>query len=281
MNEIKKIGNLCPLDAHGYIINQADFTYIDNKFRKVIELINENCLSALPGEVHSIYLRGSVPRGAEVEGVSDVDVIVVTYSDPENLDLEWTEVATRIIDEKYSFINGVELGFSSLREVKEYKYCSMIPFILKTYGVCVYGENLISELPGYKPDRSLANEHLFHLPALIDRARRELEGNEDTEDIEDCCSWIMRIIVRAGVALVIIQEEAYTRDLYPAYELFSKHYPEKEKEMRTALWYAINPSSDSREIKKFLDCFGNWIEEETENWLDIYNKERKIHLPLA
>ncbi|AKG05252.1 hypothetical protein AAV35_010965 [Salimicrobium jeotgali] len=281
MNEIKKIGTLCPLDTQGYIINQAAPAYIDNKFLEVIELINKSCLSALPGEIHSIYLRGSVPRGAEVEGVSDVDLIVVTYFNPENLDLDWTEETTRYINEKYSFINGVELGFSPLGEVREHEYCSMIPFILKTYGVCVYGENLISELPDYKPDSSLANEHLFRLSTLIDRAKHELEGNEDTEDIEDCCSWIMRIIVRAGGALVIIQEEAYTRDLYPAYELFSKHYPEKEKEMRTALWYAINPSSDSGEIKKFLDCFGNWIEEETENWLDIYNKERKIHLPLA
>lgn len=84
----------------------------------------------------------------------------------------------------------------------------------------------------------------------------------------------------AGGALVIVQEQSYTRDLFPAYELFSKHYPKKEKEMRTALWYAINPLSISEEILKFLDHFGNWKETETEKWLEVYNPTRAMHLPL-
>ncbi|MFG6117620.1 nucleotidyltransferase domain-containing protein [Thalassobacillus devorans] len=280
MTEIKEIGSLCSLDDKGYIINQSDNKNINKKFREVIQLIKESCLYALPKEIHSIYIRGSVPRGLDIEGVSDVDVIIVTYSNPQELDLNWVEETEQFIDQKFSFINGIELGFSPLSEVEESKYCSMIPFILKTYGICVYGENLISKLPDYKPDSSLANEHLIHLTSLISKAKHDLTGNEDIEDIKDCCSWIMRIIVRAGCALVIVQEESYTRDLFPAYELFSKHYPEKEQEMRTALWYAINPLSSSEEILKFLGHFGNWIEAETENWLDVYNPTRKMHLPL-
>ncbi len=280
MTEIKEIGSLCSLDDKGYIINQSDHKKINNKFQEVIRLINESCLSALPKEIHSIYIRGSVPRGLDIKGVSDVDVIIITYSDPEELDLEWVEDSEQFIDQKFSFINGVELGFSPLSEVKESKYCSMIPFILKTYGVCIYGQNLISKLPDYKPDSSLANEHLIHLKPLIDKAKYDLTGNDDIEDIKDCCSWIMRIIVRAGGVLVIVQEQSYTRDLYPAYKLFSKHYPEKEPEMRTALWYAINPLSSSEETLKFLDRFGRWIESETEKWLDVYNPTRKMHLPL-
>lgn len=280
MTEIKEIGSLCSVDDKGYILNQSDPQKIDNKFREVIRLINESCLSSLPKEIHSIYIRGSVPRGLDIEGVSDVDVIIVTYSDPQDVDLDWVEETEQFIDQKFHFINGVELGFCPLSEVEESKYCSMIPFILKTYGICVYGENLISKLPDYKPDSSLANEHLIHLASLIDKARNDVTGNDDIEDIKDCCSWIMRIIVRAGGALVIVQEQSYTRDLFPAYKLFSKHYPEKEQEMRTALWYAINPLSSSEEILKFLNHFGSWIMAETENWLKVYNPTREMHLPL-
>ncbi|QTM98853.1 nucleotidyltransferase [Sediminibacillus dalangtanensis] len=280
MTEIKEIGSLCPVDDKGYIINQSDPNKINDKYREVVRLINESCLSVLPNEIHSIYIRGSVPRGLDIEGVSDVDVIIVTYSNPEELDLYWVEEAEQIIDQKFSFINGVELGFSPLSEVEESTYCSMIPFILKTYGICVYGENLIGKLPDYKPDSSLANEHLIHLTTLIERAKDDLMGNDDIEDIKDCCSWIMRIIVRAGAALVIVQEQAYTRDLFPAYKLFSNHYPEKEPQMRTALWYAINPLTESEEILKFLHGFGSWIKAEAEDWLNVYNPAREIHLPL-
>ncbi|WP_153462128.1 nucleotidyltransferase domain-containing protein [Sediminibacillus terrae] len=280
MTEIKEIGSLCPLDDKGYIMNQSDHRNINNKFREVIRLIKESCLSVLPKEIHSIYIRGSVPRGLEIEGISDVDVIVVTYSDTEEIDLDWVEETEQFIDQSFRFINGVELGFYPLSDVEESTYCSMIPFILKTYSICVYGENLISKLPDYKPDSSLANEHLIHLTTLIDRAKDDLMGNEDIEDIKDCCSWIMRIIVRAGAALVIVQEQSYTRDLFPAYKLFSKHYPEKEPEMRTALWYAINPLSESEEVLKFLHHFGSWIKAETKKWLAVYNPTHEIHLPL-
>ncbi len=280
MTEIKEIGSLCSVDDKGNIINQSDPKKINNKFREVIQRINESCLSVLPKEIHSIYIRGSVPRGLDIEGVSDVDAIIVTYSDPQDIDLDWVEETEQFIDQEFSFINGVELGFCPLSEVEESNYCSMIPFILKTYGVCVYGENLISKLPDYKPDSSLANEHLIHLTSLIDKAKHDLTGNNDIEDIKDCCSWIMRIIVRAGLALVIVQEQSYTRDLYPAYKLFSKHYPEKEQEMRTALWYAINPLLNSEEVLRFLNHFGSWMKEEAENWLKVYNPKKEMHLPL-
>ncbi|MCP3026446.1 nucleotidyltransferase domain-containing protein [Halobacillus sp. A5] len=280
MTEIRKIGSLCSIDDKGYIVNESKPEKINNKFLEVIRLINESCLIALPKEIHSIYIRGSVPRGLDIEGVSDVDVIIVTYSNPQDIDLDWVEETEQFIDQKFRFINGVEFGFSPLIEFEESKYCSMIPFILKTYGVCVYGENLINKLPDYKPDISLANEHLIHLTSLIDTAKQGLSGNNDIEDIKDWCSWVMRIIVRAGGVLVIDKEHSYTRDLYPAFELFSKHYPEKEQEMRTALWYSINPLSSSEETVKFLNHFGNWIEAETEQWLNVYNPTREIHLPL-
>ncbi|RWZ54486.1 nucleotidyltransferase [Halobacillus fulvus] len=281
MTEIKAIGSLCSLDDNGYMINDSDHTKINPKFQEVIELIKESCLSFLPKEIHSIYIRGSVPRGLDVDGVSDLDAIIVTHSNLENLDLEWVEETEQWMDQKFAFVHGVELGFFPLSEVEESEYCSMIPFILKTYGVCVYGENLLPKLPNYKPDSSLANEHLLHLTALIDQAKHELTGNEDVEDIQSCCSWIMRIIVRAGMALVMVQEKAYTRDLFPAYQLFSKHYPEKEPEMREALWYAINPLSSSDDIVAFLNEFGSWMKAEADRWLDVYNPTRERHLPLS
>ncbi|ASK63962.1 nucleotidyltransferase [Virgibacillus phasianinus] len=281
MTQIKEIGSLCPVDEEGYIVSQSDLNKINNKFHEVIQLINECCLSVLQKEIHSIYLRGSVPRGLEIEGVSDVDAIIITYSNPQELDLDWVEVTEQFINQKFPFINGVELAFYPLSEIEDSKrYCSMIPFILKVYGICVYGGNLIGNLPNYKPDSALANEHLIHLASLIDRARHDLEGNDDIEDIRDCCSWIMRSIVRAGLALVIVQEQAYTRDLFPAFKLFSRHYPEKEQEMRTALWYAINPLSNPEEILEFLEHLGNWIKEEADNWLKVYNPTRELHLPL-
>ena len=84
----------------------------------------------------------------------------------------------------------------------------------------------------------------------------------------------MKIIVRAGIALVIVEEHMYTRDLYPAYKLFAKHFPEKEPEMREALQYAIEPSKNSNVILTILNELGSWMINESEKWLQVHNPNK-------
>ena len=62
--------------------------------------------------------------------------------------------------------------------------------------------------------------------------------------------------------MVALKENEYTRDLYPAYKIFSKHYPEKESEIRQTLEWAINPIVDKEKIINFLEGFGMWVVEE-------------------
>ena len=62
--------------------------------------------------------------------------------------------------------------------------------------------------------------------------------------------------------MVAERANAYSRDLYPSYKIFSQYYPEKETEMRRALEYALNPTGDKTEALKFIKNFGDWIVEE-------------------
>jgi hypothetical protein len=121
-------------------------------------------------------------------------------------------------------------------------------------------------------------EHLVNLKKQIQQAKEDLVGNDDPEDILDCCGWIMKIIVRAGLAFVIEEEGKYTRDLYPAYKIFSHHFPEKEPEMKQAIIYAIIPIDHPNEILEFLDEMGNWMILQSEKWLQMYNPNKNMEL---
>ncbi|WP_347552571.1 hypothetical protein ABFG93_09705 [Pseudalkalibacillus hwajinpoensis] len=181
----------------------------------------------------------------------------------------------------YPWLNGKEIGFYSHKELTDVKLFSIIPFMLKTSSLCVYGDNIRSGLPGFKADRALANDHIIQLEAHIKQAKRGLVGNEDEEDIADCCGWIMKIIVRAGLALVMEKERAYTRDLYPAYQVFSTFYPKKERDMEKTLNYAINPFKSTEDIVRFLERFGDWMIRKGELWLEEYNPDRARRLPIT
>ncbi|ULT59820.1 nucleotidyltransferase [Neobacillus drentensis] len=280
MTIIKNMGRLCPTDTNGYILNDTSINKIQPEFFEVIKIVIEKYQKNLGADLHSIYIRGSVPRGLGIKGVSDLDTIAITNKNTIELDLKWVDKTERDLNEKFKCINGVEFSFFHIEEILETTTFSIIPFMIKTHSVCVLGEDLKVYLPNYRADRALGNHHLVNLKNQVEQAKKDLDGNMDMEDILDCCSWIMKIIVRAGLALVIEEENRYTRDLYPAYKIFSRYYPDKESMMKQALTCAINPVGNANEIIDILDKAGNWLISETEKWLEVYNPKKISNLEI-
>ncbi|MGG5735671.1 MULTISPECIES: nucleotidyltransferase [Bacillus cereus group] len=267
MPRIKKIGRFCPVDDQGFIINDAHLNKIQPVFWEVIQEIKDTCCQLLRDDLHSVYIRGSIPRGIGIEGIADVDMIILVQKDPKAINLSWRKKLEVQITQQFTCISGVELSFYSEKEVINSEDFSFIGFMIQTHSVCILGEDVKLFLPKYKVSQEIAYEHLIHLRKQIEQAHKELIHNQDVDDIEDCCRWIMKIIIRAGLALTIDREGLYSRDLYPAYALFSKHFSEQKKNMRKALQYVIEPIKDIEEILSFLDTFGNWLIERAGDYL--------------
>ncbi|WHY72040.1 nucleotidyltransferase [Fictibacillus enclensis] len=280
MTDIKNIGRFCLTNDNGYIINDSNLEKVKPEFYKVIEEVVENYQKHLGSDLHSVYVRGSVPRGLGIYGVSDLDTIAITNRETNDMDLKWVDKAENDLNRKYDCIKGVEFSFYSIEDMIETNNFSIIPFMIKTHSVCVYGEDIRGKLPNYKADKTLGNQHLVNLKNQIKQAKEDVAGNDDKEDILDCCAWIMKIIVRAGLALVIEKEKKYTRDLYPAYEIFSTYYPEKESEMKQAVKYAINPTENGNAIIVFLDDMGTWMINEADKWLQVHNPQKVSNMEM-
>jgi hypothetical protein len=281
MTRIKNIGRFCASDKNGYILNDSSLKKVKPEFLMVIEEVVENYQTHLGLDLHSIYIRGSVPRGLGMKGVSDLDTIAITNKKTNNIDLKWVDKAEQELNNKFSAVNGVEFSFYHIEDILGTTTFSIIPFMIKTHSVCVYGEDLTLQIPDFRADKTVGNEHLINLKYQIEQAKNALVDNDDNEDIIDCCVWIMKILVRAGLALVIVEENLYTRDLYPAYKLFAKHFPEKEPEMKQALQYAIEPPKNPEDILVILNKFGNWMIYEAEKWIQTYNPNKVKNLEIS
>lgn len=265
MKEIKVIGNIWSVDEYGNLLNDSSIDKVSAEYRKVIKETVEIYQRQLGLDLHSVYIRGSIPRGLGILNVSDLDSIAIANKKIHNLDLTWIDQAEKTMIKRYDYIDGVEFGVYCIDDILDRTTFSIIPFMIKTHSINVYGEDLGKLLPDYKADKRLGNDHLIHLKSLIELAKKELTGNDDYEDIKDCCTWIMKILIRAGLALVIESENKYTRDLFPAYKLFSRYYSEKEAEMMQAVKYAVNPTENAYEILNFLEDMGSWMIDESEN----------------
>jgi uncharacterized protein len=280
LTQIKNIGRFCPIDDAGYIINEANQTKIASVYNDLIEKVILTYQSQLGSSLHSIYIRGSIPRGLGILGVSDLDTICITKKQMEVTDLAWVRKAEEELNNSFPYVSGIEMSVYSIEDFCDTQSFSIIKFMIKTHSICVIGEDVSSHLPSYKADKTLANHHIVHLEEQIEQAKKEIQDNEDKEDVLDCCSWIMKIIVRAGLAFVLEHEKRYTRDLYPAYEAFAKHYPQYELSMRQALEYAINPVSDWKQLVTFLNVMEEWLVREADNWLLHHNPHRVRNMKL-
>jgi uncharacterized protein len=280
LSNIKNIGRYCAMNESGYIKSDSASSKIQTDFFEVIEEVVKTYQHHLGKDLHSIYIRGSIPRGLGIHGVSDLDTLAITYKNTSELDLRWVNEIEDKINAQYTCINGVEFSFYHINETMETTNFSIIPFMVKTHSICVFGEDIATQLPIYKADKTLGNDHLIKLKDQILQAREDLVDNDDINDVLDCCVWIMKIIVRAGLALVIEEENLYTRDLYPAYQIFTKYYPEKEHEMEEALRFAIAPIADPEVLLTFLNQFGQWLIDESEKWLQVHNPSKVNNMKL-
>lgn len=255
-SDIRNIGSVLHTDEDGYIIKTASADKIQPKWRPAVDMIVEACKTNLGDVLHSVYVRGSVAKGEAIEGVSDVDMVVIVNVPLDSVDTKWAGNLTTGIENKYSFVSDVDFMFGSVSALgRGHK------LILRTQAACLYGTDLSDELPPLKPGPDTIM-HAKSLGTSMHEVTDFLAVERSEEAIRKKCTWIMKRIVRTGCELVMERSGKYARDLYPCYELFSQYYPEKQTEMYRALELAVNPSSDTEEIRKVLETLGEWMNTE-------------------
>ncbi|HSD37422.1 MAG TPA: hypothetical protein VLC92_07915 [Rhodocyclaceae bacterium] len=258
MSPILPIGDFLSVDADGYLVNPCRRELITPPWSDVVAALTTACQQQLGQQMHSLYVRGSVAKGTAIAGVSDIDAIAVIYGEREDVDRSWVAAFQQRMEVQYPFHTGIELPFLPHRAIHDAKEAQFWRFLIKTQCVCLCGEDLATAFPRYKAGRALA-WHVLSIEEDIRDVVEQLPLMEDVATIKDDCQWIMKRVVRTGFELIMDYERTYTRDLYPCYAAFSRHFPAQEPQMRHALTRAIEPSDSKQELGEFLDGFGAWI----------------------
>lgn len=257
---IESLGQLVPTDDQGRIVNPCDPQRLVDPWRAPVTELIERFRHGLGGALRSVYLRGSLPRGLAIEGVADVDMVCVMLRSPGRggPPLGWVRSVERAVLERYPFCSDVSVRLVSLEWLMASPQAHPLRFLLKTQGLCVWGAHLAEGWDDY----TLADARitLIGLPHAMRDFREFLDLSPDVNrnGIARRCRWIMKKIVRSGFELVATSERAYTRDLYPCWEAFSRHYPDEAARMRQVLELAVNPVSDRDRIRLAL-AVGDWV----------------------
>jgi uncharacterized protein len=262
MNEIRKGGVFLATDKDGYLISDASIDKIVPPWREAVEYARDLEVIRLGARLHSLYLRGSVPRGTAIEGRSDLDLFAVVFDDERDNGAPPPRPQFEDARSRFPFVSSIESSEITLANVHgPFHYYR---FVMKVSAVCIHGEDLLPQIAPYKADAPIAEEWFRIFPHLVDLYVKELSESNDEEFRKRICLDTMKGFLRAGMLLVMKRQLAYTRDLYPSYLSFSKLYPEKEPAMRRCLELAVNPISDTRELLPMVRDFAAWMRQATE-----------------
>jgi hypothetical protein len=256
MNEVTKTGTFLATGEHGSLISDAGIDKIASPWREAVDYARGLEVRRLGNRLHSLYLRGSVPRGTALLGRSDLDLFAVLLdkdSAPQPSPPRFDGFLSR-----FPFVASIESSQITLANVHgPFHYYR---FVMKVSAVCIHGEDLLPQIPPYSTDAPIAEEWFRIFPHLVDQFVSEFQVSIDDETKKRLCHDMMKGFLRAGMLLVMKRRRAYTRDLYPSYQCFSKFYPAQEPAMRRCLELAVNPISNRAELLPFVPDFAEWMQ---------------------
>lgn len=254
---IRPIGRAQPVDAAGCIVNPCAAHLVTAPWRAVADDVLAACGQTLGPALHSLYLRGSVPRGLAIAGVSDLDAIGIVRGSAAGHE-RWTQRLDAQVRERHPCCRGVELRLWPLQGLAALAPGHPARFLLKTQALCLWGPDVAAGWPPVPLEA--ARIVLGGLPQALARMRAALASDPgtDVELMRQRCRWLAKKVVRAGFELVALRERTYTRDLHPCWLGFARHHAAHSEAMRQVLALAIEPTAETSRIAAAV-ALGDWV----------------------
>lgn len=255
MSTVRAIGRFYQTDVSGNLINECAISNVHSEFIGDIDRLTTICKEvAPPAKLHSLYLRGSVPRGLASPEHSDIDSFAILEADRDIC----AEFQAKVRLGCLSIKRKVDFCAFTLENVKTLPEWELA-FVIKVHGLCVYGRDLIPSLHDYRPSKTIV-AGCANIADAVNHAKQSLLRMPDSAS--HVYKWIAKRYVRTGLALCIERDQRYSPDLWPCYCVFRDWYPDHSQDMLTALEVAVNDTLDPTAGGRLLDGFAQWIAQE-------------------
>ncbi|MFI5769341.1 nucleotidyltransferase [Streptomyces sp. NPDC051658] len=251
------------LNQDGTIRREGSLSRVPASYAPVVAAARSRIAGAFDGtRLHSAYIYGSIPRGAAIPGVSDLDLLLALRGAPTAADEVTARAMEAELDASFDVIDGVGILLSRAETLTSELERNDLGFFVACLCTPLLGEDLAGQLPHYRPTPLLARETNGDLYLLLPRWRRR--AAEATTDAERryLSRGVARRLVRSGFTLVMPRWRGWTSDLAESAEVFARYYPdhpERIEQMRLAAHIGRNPSADPAVVATLIDDLAPWL----------------------
>jgi hypothetical protein len=222
------------LDERGRIRREGELVRVDPAFAPLVADTEAALKDLLGRRLHSIYLYGSVPRGAAVIGRSDLDVEVVLHDDPTDDERSAIGRLATDLDQTHDVVDGVGIIVDSrsniLTPAQQYDNAFQISCLCTP----LWGPDLADELPEQYPNRRLARYMTSGTPAAFNRLQTALL-EPATPRLDLVRQRAGRRVARLAFTCVLFRWPGWTSDPISMHRVITSFYPEHSEELAISI----------------------------------------------
>ncbi|SEF45255.1 nucleotidyltransferase domain-containing protein [Vibrio hangzhouensis] len=241
------------LDSDGFIVNRCSATKIQPEFQAVVLATIDALRHAFVGQIHSIYLYGSVGRGSAKAGQSDLDVSVV-FKEPvsKSQQMQLNQISKEISG-RHDEISKLDLDPGYLKQVLEPEEKYRWQFWLKHCCCCIWGEDLAEKFCRYRPDVRIGYQLNSDLAVFL----TQMESRFARLTSEEVGKILGKKLLRTAYLLVAEKDKSWHTSLEQCAEV-AIHYFEKES-IESALALANGVSATREKGIALFNHFGQQL----------------------
>ena len=257
--------NTFGVDENGVIITEVSVDKITPQFKRVVDSVLHEILHELASQLDSAYLYGSIATGKAIEGKSDLDMILVFKEKvDEELSKKIFVLEEKLTKEYELILRDVGLATTCVADALSEKERLGGLCFLKHLSVCIYGNDLTKDVPGFKPSKDISKGFNGDIAKNIKSSKAKIENAPSGQELRKLSRSLSKKVIRTGFSLVMPRSGSWTTNLQISVDIFLRYYPKKAVEMNTVLEWSRIGSEDKKTIIEFIDTFGLWLTKEFE-----------------
>ena len=213
------------VDADGLITLPAE-PPLQAEYRGLLDALRTALTATASPPLHSLYLYGSVARGAATPGASDLDLTLVLQQPAEQAQLQYLENLRQTLQARHPLVSKIDFDVGHLEQVLAKENLDSWGYWLKHHCRCLWGEDLRLRFAPFKPGRGIALAVNGDFFAVLNDYAARLDHPQSPAEILRLQRQASRKLVRATNLLRQEQEPSWPHSLDEHVWLFVQHYPE-------------------------------------------------------
>ncbi|MDQ0271426.1 nucleotidyltransferase domain-containing protein [Cytobacillus purgationiresistens] len=245
------------IDSEGYILNQTAKENIQQEFRPVLNAAISLLKMSLDGNLHSIYIYGSVGRGEAKQGISDLDLNVIVYSFPSTKEKNQLLADTERLVEQYKSAIKVDYSFVQLEEAVSLENKYEWGFWLRHMCSCLHGEDLSKQFERMKPNEKISAALNGNIEQLMGQFRQELQ--QDQPASKQRKRSMLKRIIRGAYLKINVLDESWSTESGENLNILMHYFPKDPLFQEIRRLQLCEEEISSSELISLIDQFRGWL----------------------